>query len=209
MQQDEQPIEPQQAEVPAETQATVTQPNGKKGGKAPGEKPAPAQNGDQIAALSRQVAQAHTKLDHLKKQVDDVGHALIESEKALEKPLLQIADDLRMLRKTVVGLAEDRKEQSNADARLLDAVNKVTAFTIKACETAIAGVEAQTGLKPEHAKFVRQMLAEVQAAKEGKGQAPAPLTPSQASHLHAWATGWAAIGCGAGVFGLLAWLLLG
>ena len=201
MQQDEQTTEQEPAEVPSETQPSIPQPNGKKGGKPPGEKPAQAPGSDQIAALKTQVAQAHTKLDALKKQVEQLGTALIGTERALEKPVLQTADDQKALRKAFLGFVEqcakEQKDRSEADARMLDAVNKMAAFTVKACEAAVAGVELQTGLRPADARFVRQFVTALQAAKDGKGPTTAPTPPSPASRSAFWTGGRAAIACGA------------
>jgi hypothetical protein len=100
-------------------------------------------------------------------------------------------------------------EKGKSDARLLDAVWKHEKAVMKSLETCIASCEAITGIRAEDRKVVRKFVSDLRAIRELGAISTTPTPPSQTSRLPKWATGWTAIGCGAGVLGLLAWLVLG
>lgn len=216
-QDDDQNGEQQTQENQADSAQVVALPTGKKGGKPPVEKPVQAQGGDVLNALKTQLGQSHSKLDALKKQVEQVGMTVINTERdvekasdALAKSLKATAENVSVIGKLVKEIHDDldelRKEHVSLRAELLSVVDKYARAGHTDRQAIVATCEALTGLRRRDAVAVRRLIA---ALRKNREREVVSTTPAPASRRPSWANAWTAAACVTAIGFGLAWILLG
>lgn len=216
---DEQQIEQQPAESPAEDQVPVAAPAPKKNGKPTG------QGGDSKAADAAlaTVGKRMDRLDSLVTAIDKAakahGLALVRLEQGAEaaeaadktarKSLGAMAEDVNAMRTLVLKTSEDvqalAKSVSTMRSQFLSALDQYAKGGRVDRLAIIATCEALTGITPKHAGLVRDMVAKLKANDAGKPDAqraePVPDTPW-------WRRGWVVLAAaGVTVVGFAALLL--
>jgi hypothetical protein len=206
--QDEQQIEQPAAETPAETTAPIPAPGGKKGGKPPGQPNDSKVQDDKLAVLIKRFDRIDSHDAAIEKQVKQVSVTTVSVERSLDSKLGPVADDVNAMRTLVLDIDKRLNtlvaERTKADARILDAVSKYEASVQKSLEAAVASCEALTGISPQNARLVRQVIGELKART-----APATFAQrAEAAPTRPWWHGWWAVFAVAGavVVALLALL---
>jgi rhamnose utilization protein RhaD (predicted bifunctional aldolase and dehydrogenase) len=207
--QDEQQIEPQTVETPAESAAPVAVASGKKGGKPAGPPAESKVTESQLGEIKNRLGKLEALLSKVLEQQKDAKLPFVALERRVEAITNDMAGNISALGTAVPSIEKRLQamvaERTKADARILDAVSKYEASVQKSLEAAVASCEALTGITPQNAALVRKVIGELKART-------APATSAQraeAAPTRPWWQGWWAVFAVAGAVVVALLALLG